>query len=80
MVSERQHKKVTVSFLDQIRRAVRTSGTSLNQLSRETGIDRAALSRFVRGDRGLSMGALDRLADFLDLGVVVRGEVAAVAG
>ncbi|MHC4947203.1 MAG: helix-turn-helix domain-containing protein [Planctomycetota bacterium] len=55
---------------DQIRRAVLDSDLTRYRIWQETGIDQAALSRFVRGDAGLSLDALDRLADLLDLNIV----------
>ena len=56
-----------LSLSDQIRRAVSGCGISQYRLAKELRIDKAALSRFVRGERGLSWEAVDRLATFLDL-------------
>lgn len=61
-------------FVDSIRAAVRGSGMSLYDLAGRCEVDRAALSRFARGKAGLSIEALDRLANALGLVVVVRGE------
>lgn len=36
-------------IIEQIRKRIKTSGKSLNQLGRETGIDKAALSRIMNG-------------------------------
>jgi transcriptional regulator with XRE-family HTH domain len=47
---------------------------SLYDLAGRCEVDRAALSRFARGKAGLSIEALDRLANALGLVVVVRGE------
>ena len=58
-------------FLDQIRDAVRSSGMSRYFLSQQSGVDEAALSRFVRG-AGLSMESLDSIAEVLGLVVTVR--------
>lgn len=55
---------------DQLRRAVADSGKTLGELARETGIDKSALSRFVNGERGLSMEALDAIGDYLGLRIV----------
>ncbi|GAB6167488.1 hypothetical protein JCM19992_34880 [Thermostilla marina] len=57
---------------DQIRQAVKQSGLSQYALCKLTGIDKAAMSRFVNGDRGLSLATLDRLADVLGLEVVAQ--------
>ncbi len=68
-----------MAFLDQVRRAVRLSGMSQYVLSRETGVTEGSISRFVRGERGLSSESLERIAEALGLEVVVRGDTAKVA-
>jgi hypothetical protein len=55
---------------DQLRRAVLKSENSLKQISRDTGIDAGNLSRFTRGEAGLSEAATDRLFAYLGLRVV----------
>src|SRR5262249_19080081 len=55
------------SVTDQLREAIKQSGESLNQLAGRTGVDRARLSRFVRGERGLSLAAVDELCRVLGL-------------
>ncbi len=52
---------------DQVRQAVKASDLSRYRIWQETGIDQGALSRFVRGKVGISLEALDKLADLLDL-------------
>lgn len=42
------------------------------RIAKETGISESALSRFMSGERGLSMEALDRLLEYLGLEVVER--------
>ena len=64
--------KRRIRLSDQIRRAVAASGLTRYRISKITGIDQAVLSRFMAGKVGLSMSALDRLADVLELEVVVR--------
>lgn len=49
---------------DEIRAAVINSDRNLSQLADTTGINKGRLSRFVRGERGLSMEAIDTLADY----------------
>jgi len=63
-------KRIPLS--DQIRQAVESSGISQYRLSKEVQIGKTSLSRFMRGERGLTLKALDRLADFLELEIVVR--------
>ena len=49
-VDFRQREIITVSMIiEEIRKRIKASGKSLNQLGRETGIDKAALSRIMRG-------------------------------
>ena len=65
-------EKRRIRLSDQIRRAVAASGLTRYRISKITGIDQAVLSRFMAGKVGLSMSALDRLADALELEVVAR--------
>ncbi len=65
-------EKRRIRLSDQIRRAVAASGLTRYRISKITGIDQAVLSRFMAGKVGLSMSALDRLADALELDVVAR--------
>ncbi len=55
------------SFTEQLREAVRDSGTTRYQISMATRIQQSALARFVSGERFLSPGAIDKLADYLEL-------------
>jgi len=63
-------RKPTHTLTEQLRRAVADSGRTLGDLTRATGIDKSALSRFVNGERGVSMKALDALGEYLGLGIV----------
>jgi transcriptional regulator with XRE-family HTH domain len=62
-----------LGFLDHIREVVKSSGMSRYYLSQQSGVDEAALSRFVHG-AGLSMESLDAVAEVLGLGVTVRSD------
>ena len=62
-----------VSFIGEFRRAARECGLSQNALARATGLDVAAVNRFISGRRGLSMKSLDTLADVLRLHIVSDG-------
>ena len=68
-------KQATQKLTDQLRRIAVDSGKTLGELARETGIDKSALSRFVNGERGLSMQALDALGQCLGLVLVARRPV-----
>jgi hypothetical protein len=65
-------RKAKQKLTDQLRQAVADSGRTLGGLARDTGIDKSALSRFVNGERGLSMEALDTIGDYLDLEIKPR--------
>jgi hypothetical protein len=55
-----------------LRAAIVETGMPLLQLSNETGITRASLIRFRRGDTSLRLDVADRLADYLGLELVPR--------
>lgn len=50
---------------EQLRRLVDDCGLTRYQLSQQTGIDQATLSRFANGGAGLSMKAIDALGELL---------------
>jgi plasmid maintenance system antidote protein VapI len=58
-----------LAFSDQLRRAVDNCGLSRYRISKELSIAESTLSRFMSGERGLTMKCLDRLAELLDLHV-----------
>ena len=64
--------KRRVKLSEQIRRAIRDCGLTRYAISKETGIAQETLSRFMSGERGMSMQSLDMLADFLNLDIVAR--------
>jgi hypothetical protein len=57
-------------FSDQLRAAVLNADVTRYRISKDTGISESILSRFVRGDAGLSMEYVDRLCERLDLRLV----------
>jgi len=59
-----------IKLSDQLRQAVRNCGQTCYRISKETGISEPTLSRFLSGERGLSMVLLDQLADHLGLNIV----------
>lgn len=56
----------------QLRRIIDDCGLSRYEISKRTGIAESTLSKFMYGERGLSMKALDRLGQCLELTVNVR--------
>ena len=58
-------KKLPLS--EQVRNAIGAAGVTRYRIAQDTGISEATLSRFMSGERGLNLKALDRLADHLGL-------------
>jgi transcriptional regulator with XRE-family HTH domain len=50
-----------------LRRAVNESGLSVNRIATESGISQSSLSRFMAGDRMLSLESASKLFDYLGL-------------
>lgn len=63
---------VVMAIYGDIRQAVESSGKSRLQLSRETDILQSQFSDFMSGKKGLSVEALERLAESLGLEIVVK--------
>jgi transcriptional regulator with XRE-family HTH domain len=61
---------VSKPLTDQIRDAVRQSKLSRYRMCQETGIDKASMSKFLNGERGLSLAALDKLGALLKLKII----------
>jgi transcriptional regulator with XRE-family HTH domain len=51
----------------QMRQAIDDSGLTRYRIAKDTGIDESALAKFYNGRVGLSMEALDRLWEYLQL-------------
>jgi transcriptional regulator with XRE-family HTH domain len=58
-------------FSEQLRRAIEQSGTSRYALARSLGVSDSALSRFMSGERGLTLATLDKLVDALGLEIEI---------
>jgi len=50
-----------------LRTTIAESGVSYLQLERETGVTRASIMRFVRGNQCLRLDMADKLADYFAL-------------
>ena len=55
------------SITDELREAIRSSGLSCYRIWQESGVNKAALSRFMSGQRGLLLESVDRIAAVLGL-------------
>jgi len=56
---------------DQLRQAIVDSGLTRYRIAKETGVSEATLSKFHLGQRGLSMAAMDRLGEYLQLTITL---------
>ena len=59
--------KKTPSVSEQLRKALKDSGQTTSELQDATGVDRSVLSRFMRGERGMTTPSLDSLCAHLGL-------------
>ena len=57
---------------DAICNAIEGSDKTRYRISKDTGISQTQLSRVMSGERGLSIDALERLADYLGLEITMR--------
>ena len=60
------------TFTEQLRRVIGECGETRYSIAQRTGIDQSTMTRFMNGTRGLSMEAIDRLFDALDLEIKPR--------
>ena len=67
-------KKQSKPMSEQLREAIDKSGVSRYRIAQDTDIAESTLSRFVSGERGLSMEAIDRLLEYLGLEVVEKSK------
>jgi transcriptional regulator with XRE-family HTH domain len=58
---------MTVDVIHQLRNVVQSSGVSQADIAKETGIDPGVLSRFVRGERGITDATFAKLCQFFNL-------------
>ncbi len=59
-------------LLNAIEEAIKASDKSRYRIAQETGIDEGRLSRFMSGETGLSVEAVETLADYLDIEIIIR--------
>lgn len=61
------------SLGDQIRAAIDASGLTRYRICKETGIEEASMSRFMLRKGGMTLAALERVAELLQLEVTMHG-------
>ena len=71
MARKKTTPKRTNLVSDQLRKAIDDSGLTRYGISQETGISQTALSLFYTRKRGLSMRALDKLGECLQLTIIL---------
>lgn len=60
-------KKQRPSLSVELRQAIERSGLSRYGIWQQTGIDQGSLSKFIDGERGLSIESIDKIAELLGL-------------
>jgi transcriptional regulator with XRE-family HTH domain len=60
------------TLLGQVRAAITASDLTMYRIAKESGVDPASLSRFMSGERGLSVESLELLAIVLRLRIVTE--------
>ena len=55
---------------DQLREAIEAAGVSRYSISKQTGVSETTLCRFVSGERGISVDAMDAIGQYLGLSIV----------
>lgn len=57
-------------IIRQLKRAIQDSGLALAEIARRSGVDHSRLSRFVRGERTLTLPAAAKVCEILGLRLV----------
>jgi plasmid maintenance system antidote protein VapI len=65
-----KRRKAPTSLSDQLRELIATAGLSVYELARDAGVDRSVLSRFLAGQRTITLETADRLAAVLKLRLI----------
>jgi hypothetical protein len=64
-------------MIRELQQAIQKSGLSLTEIRHQSGVSQAQLSRFIRGQRGLSFLAAAKVCEALGLRLVGPGAVPA---
>lgn len=62
----------TMAFSEAVREALQETGLSLYEISKRSGVSQSVLSRFMREERDITLGTLDRLEAVLRLSIGPR--------
>lgn len=65
-------KKEESGLVDQLKAAIRASGQNLQDLGQASGVGKDILSRFMRGERGLTLVTAEKLVRALGYDLVKR--------
>ncbi|MGP0064162.1 MAG: helix-turn-helix domain-containing protein [Isosphaeraceae bacterium] len=57
---------------ERLRQSIQEGSLSQAELARGTGLSEGQISRFLSGERGLSLESIDKLLDVLELEIVIR--------
>ncbi len=60
-------RKRKTDLATQLRRAIRDSGLTPYRVATDSDVDRAIMTRFVNGDRGLTLDTASRICELLGL-------------
>ena len=55
---------------EQLREAIEKAGVSRYEIAKQTGVSETTLCRFVSGERGISVDAMDAIGQYLGLSIV----------
>jgi plasmid maintenance system antidote protein VapI len=62
------------TLADQLRKAIKASGKTVNAIAVESGVPQPVLHRFAKGDRDLTLETADKLARHFDLELKPTGD------
>jgi transcriptional regulator with XRE-family HTH domain len=62
------------SLAEQLRQAIEDSGITMYKLSQDSGVNRSQLSRFMRGQRDLSLAVADKFCEVLGIGLSTQAD------
>lgn len=62
---------VMTTMSDRVREAIKTSGLTRYQIAKQSGVTEGALSRFVAGERDMTLRTLERIAPLIGVRLTV---------